>query len=70
MGATFGEDSTEVPSKKEDTFVNEGLTQSGALFKHPNHYRNLSKEQREQLTQQMMSQHRQLARKLPGMGKG
>lgn len=70
MGAEFEDEDKVSAPRAERGSAKKPFIQSGALFKDPKAYRHLSKEQKEELTKAMMGQHRQLVRKIPGMGRG
>jgi hypothetical protein len=61
-----------VPTAESFKETDGAFVQSGALFKDPKLYSHLGKEEKETLTQQMLSQHRFIVQQLPikDMGKG
>lgn len=59
LGAEFSDDSEEETTKKKE--ITEDQNQGVPLFKDPEDYKHMSKEERKKLTQDMMQKHRNWA---------
>lgn len=68
MGAEFKDDSSskKAPRSSERS---KPLSQSGIMFHNPSVYKNMTKQQKDELTRKMMGIHRQAMKKAPGMGR-